>query len=395
MNVRLYWKYLVLLLVYAIIINLPFCIYLDEIVNALTNYFSIQESGNSSGYLIYAFMILVQVPLVMQATQTILLKLVYLAMAILVAVMNPFSFLTTPYNPWYLVLLTCILFPWLKVAHVLFQLVILILLLVVSTNEFLAFSYKPSFAFLAFVILYLIGYGFFFMTMTPERFRPVFTFINWIKNGIVYLWDILLYYVMMIFRLPSAFLFAILGIVGFALVHLYIRTISKQTYGGEVLVHKPIPLDKVSSYTVPVNYHYTLSFWFYIYPSAPSYAQSSTEYTNVLLHGDSVLIAYNGEKNKMEVKLKGDSMVEVEVPLQKWNHMALIYTNGIMDTFMNGKLIQSETWTPHTLTKDGMIGANNGIRGNICNVTYYDDVKSHAFVKALYKEFKDLNPPIV
>jgi hypothetical protein len=66
-----------------------------------------------------------------------------------------------------------------------------------------------------------------------------------------------------------------------------------------------------------------------------------------------------------------------------------------MDTFMNGRLIQSETWTPHTLTKDGMIGANNGIRGNICNVTYYDDVKSHAFVKALYKEFKDLNPPIV
>jgi len=395
MNVRLYWKYLVLLLVYAIVVNIPFLIYLDEISSSITNYFSIQDSGNNSGYLIYALMILVQIPLIMQVTQTILFKLLYLAMAIFVAVLNPYSFLTTPYNPWYLIVLTCILFPSLKVAHIVFQLLILVLLLVVSTNEFLAFWYKPSFAFLAFVILYMVGYAVFFITFTPERFRPVFNFINWMKNNIVYGWDILVYYVMMIFRLPTAFLGAIVAIIGFAILHLYIRTISKKTYGGEVLVHKPTPLDKVSSYTVPVNYHYTLSFWFYIYPSAPSYAQSSTEYTNVLLHGDSVLIAYNGQENKMEVKLKGDKMVEVEVPLQKWNHMALIYANGIMDTFMNGELIQSETWSPHTLTKEGMIGANNGVRGNICSVMYYDEVKPHAFVQALYKEFKHLNPPIV
>jgi len=395
MNIRLYWKYLILLLIYAIVVNIPFCIYLDDIVNSITNYFSIHDTGNSDGYLVYAFMILVQVPLVMKATQTILLKLVYLAMAIFIAVMNPFSFLTTPYNPWYLVGLTCILFPWLKVAHVLFQLAILLLLLVIATNEWLAFFYKPSFAFLAFVLFYLIGYGIFFITLTPERFRPVVNFFTWIKNYIVYGWDILVYYVMMIFRLPFAFLGAILAILGFALLHLYIRSISKQTYGGKLLVHKPIPLDKVTSYSVPVNYHYTLSFWFYMYPSPPSYSQSSTEYTNVLLHGDSVMVAYNGEKNKIEVKLKGDSMVEVEVPLQKWNHMVLIYTNGIMDTFMNGELIQSETWAAHTLTKELVIGANNGIHGNICSVMYFDNVKSHSFVQSLYKEFKELNPPIV
>jgi hypothetical protein len=377
------------------IVNIPFVLYLDEIVNAITNYFSIHDSGNSNGYLIYAFMILVQVPLVFQATQTILLKLVYLVMAILIAVMNPFSFLTTPYNSWYLVGLTCILFPWLKVAHVLFQLVILLLLLAVATNEWLAFFYKPSFAFLAFVLFYLVGYGLFFITLTPERFRPLISFFTWIKNYIVYGWDIFVYYVMMIFRLPFAFLGAILAILGFALLHLYIRSISKQTYGGELLVHKPIPLDKVTSYKVPVNYHYTLSFWFYMYPSPPSYSASSTEYTNVLLHGDSVMVVYNGEKNKIEVKLKEDSMVEVEVPLQKWNHMVLIYTNGIMDTFMNGELIQSETWAAHTLTKELVIGANNGIHGNICSVMYFDNVKSHSFVQSLYKEFKELNPPIV
>ena len=395
MNVRLYWKYLVLLLVYAIIVNLPFCIYLDEITSSITNYFSIQDSGNNSGYLIYALMILIQFPLVMQVTQNILFKILYMVTAILVAVMNPFSFLTTPYQPWFLVLLICILFPCLKVAHIIFKMAILIVLLAVSTNELLAFLYKPSFAFLAYIILYMIGYGIFFITLTPERFKPIFNFVNWIKNGLVYAWDILVYYVMMIFRLPTAFLGAIVAILGFALIHLYVRTITKQTYGGNVLVHKPIPLDKVSSYTVPVNYHYTLSFWFYIYPSAPSYSHSSTDYTNVMLYGDSVLIAYNGQENKIEVKLKGDKMVDAEVPLQKWNHMALIYTNGIMDTFMNGKLLQSETWVPHILTKEVVVGANNGINGKICSVMHYDKVKSHAFVKALYKEFKDMNPPIV
>lgn len=395
MNVRLYWKYLVLLLVFAIVVNIPLFIYLDDIVSSITDFFSIQDSGNNSGYLIYAMMILIQIPLVMKATQMILFKLMYTAMAIFVAVMNPYSFLTTPYNPWYLALLTCILFSFLKVAHVLIQLLILILLLAISTNEFLSFLYKPSFTFLAFLLFYMFGYGLFFITLTPERFRPLFTFFNWIKNNIVYVWDILVYYVMMILRLPSAFLGAIIAILGFALIHLYIRTISKQTYGGNVLVHKPIPLDKISSYKVPVNYHYTLSFWFYLYPSAPSYSQSSTEYTTMMLHGDSVLIAYNGQVNKIEVKLKGDKMVEAEVPLQKWNHMALIYTNGIMDTFMNGTLIQTETWAPHTLTKELIIGANNGIHGNICSVMYYDNVKSHAFVQSLYKEFKHLNPPIV
>jgi len=377
------------------VVNIPFCIYLDEIASSITNYFSIQDSDNNSGYLIYALMILIQFPLLMQVTQNILFKILYIITAILVAVMNPFSFLTTPYQPWFLILLTVILFVSLKVAHILFQLAILIVLLVVSTNEFLAFFYKPSFAFLAFIILYIIGYAIFFITLTPERFKPVVNFFTWIKNYIVYGWDILVYYVMMIFRLPTVFLGSIIAVIGFALLHLYVRTIAKQTYGGQVLVHKPIPLDKVTSYTVPVNYHYTLSFWFYIYPSAPSYSQSSTGYTNVLLHGDSVMIAYNGQENKIEVKLKGDSMVEAEVPLQKWNHMALIYTNGIMDTFMNGKLIQSETWATHTLTKEVVIGANNGIHGNICSVMYYDTVKSHAFVKALYKEFKELNPPIV
>jgi hypothetical protein len=114
-----------------------------------------------------------------------------------------------------------------------------------------------------------------------------------------------------------------------------------------------------------------------------------------MLHGDNVLISYNGQQNKIQVRLKDDEMVTRTVPLQKWNHMTFIYNNGIMDIFMNGKLIESETWVPHTLTNELLIGANKGIHGDICNVLYYDKVMTHAFVQSLYHDFKKKNPPIV
>ena len=47
MNVQLYWKYLVGLLIYAIVLNIPFLIYIDVISNAMKNFFSIHEKNNA------------------------------------------------------------------------------------------------------------------------------------------------------------------------------------------------------------------------------------------------------------------------------------------------------------------------------------------------------------
>jgi len=395
MNVQLYWKYLVGLFIYAIVLNIPFLIYIDVISNAITNFFSIHEKNNAIGYVIYGMMAIIQLPLIMQILQNILYELFYALVIILVGIFNPFEFLTTPYKPRYLVILIILSFIALRFTPSILKVLLLVLMAATSTNEILSFYFKPTFAFLAYIIIYIIGYVACFITLNPERFKILFNFADWIKNKLFYLWWQLKQLIFMILRAPSVYLGSIAVLIGFALIHLYIRTISKYTYGGKLLVHKPIPLDKVTSYKVPINYHYTLSFWFYIHPTAPSYSLSSTEYSTLLLHGDNVLVTYNGEKNKLHVKLKGDSMVSTRVPLQKWNHMTLIYTNGIMDTLMNGKLIKSETWVPHTLTKDLVIGAQKGIHGEICNVLYYDEVKTHDFVKGLYKEFKNMNPPIV
>jgi hypothetical protein len=114
-----------------------------------------------------------------------------------------------------------------------------------------------------------------------------------------------------------------------------------------------------------------------------------------LLHGKNVLVAYNAQKNKVEVRLKEDEMTSAMVPLQTWNHMAFVYQNGMMDIFMNGTLLESEPWVHHTFTNELLIGSNKGIHGEICNVLYYDKVMSHAFVQSLYHDFKKKNPPIV
>jgi hypothetical protein len=395
MNVQLYWKYLVGLLIYAIVLNIPFLIYIDVISNAITNFFSIHEKNNEIGYVIYGMMVIIQLPLMVQLLQNVLYEILYALVIILVGIFNPFEFLTTPYKPRYLFILIILLFIALRFTPHILKVFLLVLMAATSTNEILSFYFKPKFIFLAYIIVYVIGYAVCFITLNPERFRILFNFVDWIKNKLFYLWLRFKQLIFMILSAPSVYLGAIAVLIGFALIHLYIRTIAKYTYGGELLVHKPIPLDKVTSYEIPISYHYTLSFWFYIHPTAPSYSLSSTEYSTLLLHGDNVLVTYNGEKNKLDVKLKGDSMVSTRVPLQKWNHVALIYTNGIMDTLMNGKLIKSDTWVPHILTKDLMIGAQKGIHGDICNVLYYDEVKTHDFVKALYKEFKNMNPPIV
>jgi len=395
MNVQLYWKYLVGLFIYAIVLNIPFLIYIDVISNAITSFFSIHEKDNQIGYLIYGMMAILQLPLIVQLLNNLLYEILYGLVIILIGIFNPFDFLTTPYKPQYLVILIILLFIGLRFTPSILKVLLLVIMAATSTNEILAFYFKPSFAFLAYIIIYVIGYAVCFITLNPERFRIIFNFIAWLKTSLYYLWNRVIQFIGIILRYPTVYLGAIGVLIGFALLHLYIRTIAKKTYGGTMLVHKPIPLDKVTSHTVPVNYHYTISFWFYIHPSAPSYSLSSTENSTMLLHGDNVLVTYNGEKNKLHVKLKGDSMVSTRIPLQTWNHMALIYTNGVMDILMNGKLLQSETWVPHTLTKDLVIGAQKGIHGEICNFLYYDKVMTHAFVKSLYEEFKDMNPPII
>lgn len=392
MNVKLYWKYLVGLIVYAILLNIPIFIKLDSIARSITEFFSIHESGNNIGYLMYALLMIIQMPLVIQITKSFMYEILYIITAILVAIMNPYSFLTTLYPPWYLFAFTLVIFLSLMVAIPFLRVLLLVALTVSTTNEILSFYHKPTYAFLAYFILYVVSYIGYFITLNPIRFRPVILFFKTIGS---FLFNVVYDVVEKIVTLPRFYLLTIAVLIGFALFHLYIRTISMKSYGGTLLLHKPIPLNTITEYKVPPNYHFTLSYWFYINPTPPSHSNTSTTYTTLSSFGNAIVVAYNASKNKLEVRLGGTSKVKKLVPLQKWNHMAMIYNGGTLDMFMNGELMYTTVWTPETFTKELLLGATNGIDGKICNVMYYDKVKERMFVNALYKDFKRKNPPIV
>ena len=85
-----------------------------------------------------------------------------------------------------------------------------------------------------------------------------------------------------------------------------------------------------------------------------------------------------------------------EVPLQKWNNIVISYDSGILDVFMNSKLIASINSVVPYMNQDQLsVGDTNGIAGGICNVVYFSEVISKERIEMNYKYLKNKNPPII
>ena len=83
-----------------------------------------------------------------------------------------------------------------------------------------------------------------------------------------------------------------------------------------------------------------------------------------------------------------------KVPLQKWNNMVINYDSGIMDIFLNGRLVQSMPRQITFMSYDTMeVGSNGGVRGRICNVVYFPHAISRRKVGTLYESMKWVEPP--
>jgi hypothetical protein len=82
------------------------------------------------------------------------------------------------------------------------------------------------------------------------------------------------------------------------------------------------------------------------------------------------------------------------VPLQKWNNMVINYDSGIMDIFLNGRLVQSMPQQITFMNYDGMeVGSDGGVRGQVCNVVYFPQAIPRRKVDTLYDSMKWLQPP--
>ena len=202
------------------------------------------------------------------------------------------------------------------------------------------------------------------------------------------------------------------------------------------------------------NYHYALSFWFYLDSFPPSTSSAYNKTSNLVSFGGNPAVKYNAVTNSLVVTMKysetckfarvprrrtktkvtaknmntlegfdqmqseiknkieevktmpmqvdldgeGNMIVYVRegVELQKWNNVVLNYNGGTLDIFYNGKLVKSAIELVPCITFDSLkVGEVNGVSGNVANLLYFNETIDYIKVNTLYTSLKGVNPPII
>jgi hypothetical protein len=195
------------------------------------------------------------------------------------------------------------------------------------------------------------------------------------------------------------------GEVIFVLLFLYIRSILQKAYtiNGQLLVNNPVALNKNTSIKVnkKFKYIYGVSCWINIQPMSPGSTPEANEYVTILSYGNTPKLSYCSSVNRMRVEIQNESkklqlISNIKnIPLQKWNHIAINYTDGICDVFLNGELYNTKkNVVPYNTSSTVDLGLQNGINGEICNLTIFHEQFTLEKIQQLYLQFKDKTPPI-
>ena len=198
-----------------------------------------------------------------------------------------------------------------------------------------------------------------------------------------------------------------------------------QLRGGKQLVNKPVYTDKLYSLgnyiqlndgSDKIDYQYAISFWTFIDAAPPSTSPAYNKYTSLLNFGYKPNVMYNAEKNTLIVitqqkfinKTESNELLDLDEKnkkviykntnflLQKWNNIIINYSGATMDVFLNGELVSSApNIIPYNTLDTLSIGEDNGIKGGICNVIYYNKSLDSMTIKGLYNQSKNLDPPII
>ena len=199
----------------------------------------------------------------------------------------------------------------------------------------------------------------------------------------------------------------------------YLEQLKKELYQikkiqkAKVLLREPIYLKnkkylannqelKVVGYDIHYNYNYAISAWFFIRAQAPNYGDQYRKYTTILDYGGKPTISYNGLDNSLKITMnngkdKEPVMYKVDnFPLQRWNNVVVNYDSGILDVFINSKLVTSiKNVVPYMSLDNISVGDDNGIAGGVCNVLYFPRSMTKERIEANYTLLKNNNPPIV
>jgi hypothetical protein len=199
--------------------------------------------------------------------------------------------------------------------------------------------------------------------------------------------------------------------------------------GGKQLVNKPVYTN--SQYSLATyeelngdskdpsgnylpTYQYAISFWVFIDAVGPNTNGSYDKYTSLLNFGEKPNVLYNGKINTLMVTMRQkdieknttNKFIELDdngnriiykskdILLQKWNNIIINYNGGVLDVFINGELVKSDIGVVPYYTIDSLtIGENNGLKGGICNVIYFNKPLTGSKIHNLYNSVKLKTPP--
>ena len=115
---------------------------------------------------------------------------------------------------------------------------------------------------------------------------------------------------------------------------------------------------------------------------------------------------YNPVESKLKVYVKTGpndndkkEYILEDIKLQKWNNLVINYMDGILDIFLDAKLVGSYPQTiPYNQTDSVWIGHGSegeGLNGGICNVVFFNNRLRKKRIELNYEYLKNKNPPIL
>ena len=160
------------------------------------------------------------------------------------------------------------------------------------------------------------------------------------------------------------------------------------------------------------DHNYAMSFWYYINPMNENTSATYSKDALMINFANRPRIEYNHSANKIKLIMRSgprkdmiagsnkDEYTHTEIqlqniPLQKWNHLVINYTSGILDIFMDGELVETRDGVKPLMQEGAILsGQEDGINGRISNVAYYNKPLSKILIDFLYNSNKNKDTPV-
>lgn len=153
-----------------------------------------------------------------------------------------------------------------------------------------------------------------------------------------------------------------------------------------------------------VRYNYALSCWFFLHSNPPNFFKN--KYYSIINYANKPNVMYNPVKSKLKIHVKTGpnnndkkDYIFGNIKLQRWNNLVINYVNGVLDIFLDAKLIGSYPQTiPYNSSDYVSIGdgtKGEGLNGGICNVVFYNNRLRKNRIGLNYEYLKNKNPPVL